>query len=986
MTLETLSSALGSEAESWGCFEDIPSPIEATLDDMEDELLVGSNHILPDHFSQSREFDLLQDDFLDLAGDESQHSADMALCLQTGASSVPPSLSSKDELRSSSEAATAAATSISSSTSETQLDNPSMKLENLDSWDQDVLLSNAGLPETNPLLLDQDLDNSVSEDFQKMLNEWENHIGSLQTTDIPEVDLMVPSEVANNNSTSATTNTTTTSLSSSSSSSSSTTSNVIEHNPQGGLIKLEDKQQPLLLSSHQQNPLQTTLQTSTIRDDHNPFDISGGQKSKMTLGQMALAGIVISSGPGDHFETYEVLEATDTESLLDQFEEETSLADNNAEYENPKKTSNIFKAVKNHFAASGQVNPKRNPRIVPSQRIKDVLPKEIIERIRKSSQKSRTIAIIEPVQHDSPKPNDANSNKPITKPSNISKSHIIQPPTTRFQEAANSLNKTKHLRLLSSTQQVQVSLDHDYCSSLAKLKRGHHHHQHHHHGQHHRPNHHIISASSTSMASPRPLIRVQPSGSNTTVVTKPSSIVVSSPMTSKSIVRVNPEASVITMPIAVEVASAASGASASSPLSSPARKDSGLESGEASDASDSHSNHATSMTSSGSSCDLYSKVPSYLTTVNVMNSDSCSVTTEEDPKSYDRLPAYVKGVPRRIVVNTTSTGGSVDSNSNSSNNPSSAASSSDLTTTTTTCVVRKPRRSNSSSSSSSNSSEDAAEDDDHSSTEISTSKSDQMVSSIATAINGGGSVNNRMATRSRTSIITSSTTPSSVTAASTASSSSSSVVVTSSGAVRRRRQSSSSSSSSSSSEMRSPRQKKRRSWRKPSSNVYDSTDHLRSRSPDQPPREVQRRKQRQVEERRVVYVGRITEGITRADLRKRFETFGPIEEISVHFRDRGDNYGFVTFRNKADAFAAIEQGNDDTSYPKVDLCFGGRRTFCKEKYSDLDSRSLHTVGSTSRRSTALADDDVEQQSEKVSTRNDFDTLLKRARAGIRNNK
>jgi len=172
--------------------------------------------------------------------------------------------------------------------------------------------------------------------------------------------------------------------------------------------------------------------------------------------------------------------------------------------------------------------------------------------------------------------------------------------------------------------------------------------------------------------------------------------------------------------------------------------------------------------------------------------------------------------------------------------------------------------------------------------------------------------------------------------------------------------------------------------------VYDSD--LRSRSPDQPPREVQRRKQRQVEERRVVYVGRITEGITRADLRKRFETFGPIEEISVHFRDRGDNYGFVTFRNKADAFAAIEQGNDDTSYPKVDLCFGGRRTFCKEKYSDLDSRSLHTgakthnVGSTSRH-TALDEDgggDVEENVN-VST-NDFDTLLKKARAGIRNTK
>ena len=105
-------------------------------------------------------------------------------------------------------------------------------------------------------------------------------------------------------------------------------------------------------------------------------------------------------------------------------------------------------------------------------------------------------------------------------------------------------------------------------------------------------------------------------------------------MTSKSIVRVNPEAAVITMPIAVEVATVSTAGSASSPLSSPARKDSGLESGEASDASESH--HATSTASSGSS-DLYSKVPTYLTTVNVMNSDSASVNTEEDPKNYDRF-------------------------------------------------------------------------------------------------------------------------------------------------------------------------------------------------------------------------------------------------------------------------------------------------------------------------------------------------------------
>jgi len=37
----------------------------------------------------------------------------------------------------------------------------------------------------------------------------------------------------------------------------------------------------------------------------------------------------------------------------------------------------------------------------------------------------------------------------------------------------------------------------------------------------------------------------------------------------------------------------------------------------------------------------------------------------------------------------------------------------------------------------------------------------------------------------------------------------------------------------------------------------------------------------------VVYVGRIDEGITKSDLRKRFEIFGPVEDISVHFREHG---------------------------------------------------------------------------------------------------
>ena len=40
------------------------------------------------------------------------------------------------------------------------------------------LLSNAGLPELNPLM---DLgDDPAEDDFQKMLNDWENHIDTLK--------------------------------------------------------------------------------------------------------------------------------------------------------------------------------------------------------------------------------------------------------------------------------------------------------------------------------------------------------------------------------------------------------------------------------------------------------------------------------------------------------------------------------------------------------------------------------------------------------------------------------------------------------------------------------------------------------------------------------------------------------------------------------------------------------------------------------------
>lgn len=48
---------------------------------------------------------------------------------------------------------------------------------------------------------------------------------------------------------------------------------------------------------------------------------------------------------------------------------------------------------------------------------------------------------------------------------------------------------------------------------------------------------------------------------------------------------------------------------------------------------------------------------------------------------------------------------------------------------------------------------------------------------------------------------------------------------------------------------------------------------------------VEKEQKREVEERRVIYVGRIPEDTTKAELRRRFEVFGPIVDINLHFRE-----------------------------------------------------------------------------------------------------
>lgn len=116
----------------------------------------------------------------------------------------------------------------------------------------------------------------------------------------------------------------------------------------------------------------------------------------------------------------------------------------------------------------------------------------------------------------------------------------------------------------------------------------------------------------------------------------------------------------------------------------------------------------------------------------------------------------------------------------------------------------------------------------------------------------------------------------------------------------------------------------------------------------------------------MVYVGGIRGSTSPSDLRDRFSLFGKVEDCTVHLRSHGDNYGFITYHSTDDAYAAIENGGklrrpDELPF---DICFGGRRQFCKSNYADLDSS--RDVAPTSRSRCESFD---------------FDTLLKQAQRG-----
>ncbi|XP_016950675.1 uncharacterized protein LOC108024953 [Drosophila biarmipes] len=100
-----------------------------------------------------------------------------------------------------------------------------------------------------------------------------------------------------------------------------------------------------------------------------------------------------------------------------------------------------------------------------------------------------------------------------------------------------------------------------------------------------------------------------------------------------------------------------------------------------------------------------------------------------------------------------------------------------------------------------------------------------------------------------------------------------------------------------------------------------------------------------VEERRIVYVGRIEQETTKELLRRKFLPYGSIKQITIHYKENGMKYGFVTFERAQDAFTAIDTSPRDPQINMYDISFGGRRAFCRASYADLDNAGINNYHS-----------------------------------------
>ncbi|NXG41765.1 PRGC2 protein, partial [Psilopogon haemacephalus] len=134
--------------------------------------------------------------------------------------------------------------------------------------------------------------------------------------------------------------------------------------------------------------------------------------------------------------------------------------------------------------------------------------------------------------------------------------------------------------------------------------------------------------------------------------------------------------------------------------------------------------------------------------------------------------------------------------------------------------------------------------------------------------------------------------------------------------------------------------------------------------------QLEKRREKAIGEGRVVYIRNLSSSMSSSELKKRFEVFGEIVECQVLSRtNRGDKYGFITYRYSEHAALSLKNGTllRKRNEPSFQLSSGGLGHFFWTRYADLD-------GSVEESSSAPVKSKYETM--------DFDSLLQEAQLSL----
>ncbi|KAM7162444.1 peroxisome proliferator-activated receptor gamma coactivator 1-beta isoform 2-T2 [Macrochelys suwanniensis] len=103
--------------------------------------------------------------------------------------------------------------------------------------------------------------------------------------------------------------------------------------------------------------------------------------------------------------------------------------------------------------------------------------------------------------------------------------------------------------------------------------------------------------------------------------------------------------------------------------------------------------------------------------------------------------------------------------------------------------------------------------------------------------------------------------------------------------------------------------------------------------------QIEKRRDKAIGEGRVVYIRNLSSSMSSSELKRRFEVFGEILECRVLTRNnRGDKYGFITYRCSEHAALSLKNGASlrKRNEPSFQLSYGGLGNLWT-RYTDLDS-------------------------------------------------